>query len=140
MLSGSRQPTDAEKEYIQGLIMESYSKFVGIVAKERKLDEAALRAGIADGRVVSGRDARDAKLVNSLGDLDDAYAKAAELAKISNPTVIRYESSFKLARIFHLLGQREDSRRSKVEVSITDALKPKLEAGRLYYLPGFYAP
>ncbi len=137
MLSGSRQPTEAEKEYIQGLIMETYSKFVGIVARERKLDEAALRSGLADGRVVSGKAAHDAKLVNSLGDIDDAYAKAMELAKIKNASVIRYESPFRFARLFRLLGQDQSS---KVEVKIADALKPKLEAGRLYFLPGFYAP
>ena len=67
MLSGSRQMSEPEKEYVQAMIMQTYGKFVGIVAKERKLDEATLRTGLADGRVISGKDARDAKLINSLG-------------------------------------------------------------------------
>ncbi len=139
MLSGSRDMTDAERDYIQGLVMQTYGKFVGIVAKERKLDEQTLRNGVADGRVISGKDALAAKLINGFGEIEDAYAKAAELAKLKNPSVIRYESPFRFGRLFRLLGSSE-SARSKVEVSITEALKPKLEAGRLYFLPAFYAP
>lgn len=140
MLSGSRQMSDAEREYVQGLIMQTYAKFVGIVAKERKLDETELRNGLADGRVISGKDALGGKLINSLGELEDAYAKASELAKLKNASVIRYESPFRFGRLFRLLGQSEDSRHTKVEVKIADALAPKLQAGRLYFLPSFYAP
>jgi len=139
MLSGSRDMTDPEREYIQGLVMQTYGKFVGIVAKERKLDEKTLREGVADGRVISGKDALAAKLINGFGDLEEAYAKAAELAKIKNPSVIRYESPFRLGRLFHLLGRSESASR-KVEINIAETLKPKLEAGRLYFLPAFYAP
>jgi protease-4 len=140
MLSGSRQMTDAEKEYVQGLIMQTYGKFVGIVARERQLDENALRSGLADGRVVSGKDAMEAKLINSLGEIEDAYAKAMELAKVKSAAIIRYDSPFKLGKLFRLLGQSERSAKTTVEVKIADALAPKLEAGRLYYLPAFYAP
>jgi protease-4 len=45
MLSGSRPITNEEQEYIQGLIMQTYGKFVGIVAKERNLPEDQLRTG-----------------------------------------------------------------------------------------------
>ncbi|MGB8168765.1 MAG: signal peptide peptidase SppA [Chthoniobacteraceae bacterium] len=140
MLSGSRQMSDAEKEYVQSLIMETYGKFVGIVARERKLDENALRNGLADGRVVSGKDALAGKLINGLGELEDAYAKAMDLAKIKNASVIRYESPFRFGKLVRLLGQSEESRHTKVEVKIADALVPKLQAGRLYFLPSFYAP
>lgn len=140
MLSGSRQLTDAEKQYVQGLVMQTYGKFVGIVARERNLDEQQLRSGLADGRVISGKDALDAKLINSLGEIEDAYAKAAELAKIKNPSVIRYESPLRLARLLRLLGQSSAAADRKVEIKITDALVPRLEAGRLYFLPAFYAP
>ncbi len=136
MLSGSRQPTEEEKEYVQGLVMQTYGKFVGIVAKERGLPEDQLRTGIADGRVVSGKDALDAKLINALGEIEDAYAKAMELGKAPNASIIRYESSFKLGKLFHLLGQSE---KTKIEVNLSNSIAPKLEAGRLYYLPGFFA-
>jgi protease-4 len=140
MLSGSRQMTDAEKEYVQNLIMQTYGKFVGIVARERKIDETELRNGIADGRVVSGKDALAAKLVNGLGEIEDAYAKAMELAKIKNASIIRYESPFHFGKLVHLLGQSDAGGKSKVEVKLADTFAPKLEAGRLYFLPASYAP
>ncbi|MES2571478.1 MAG: signal peptide peptidase SppA, partial [Verrucomicrobiota bacterium] len=45
MLSGSRPMSDEEKQYVQGLVMQTYGKFVGIVARERGLpeEEIALR-------------------------------------------------------------------------------------------------
>jgi protease-4 len=137
MLSGSREMTQEERDYVQKMIMDTYGKFVGIVARERKLPENELRTGLADGRVISGKDARDAKLINATGELEDAYAKAMELGKAKGATIIRYESPFKLARLFRLLGQSE---KTNVEVNVTRALMPKLEAGRLYFLPSFYAP
>jgi protease-4 len=139
MLSGSRDLTDEEKAYTQGLIDQTYGKFVGIVAKERKLDEAALRAGVADGRVVSGLDAVKEKLIDGTGSLEDAYEKAMELGHAKGATVIKYESGMKLGKLLKLLG-KSDGGASKVEVSLTSGLLPKLEAGRLYYLPAFLAP
>jgi protease-4 len=72
MLSGSRELTQEERDYVQKMIMETYGKFVGIVAHERKLNEDELRHGLADGRVISGKDAKEAKLINATGDLEDA--------------------------------------------------------------------
>jgi len=137
MLSGSREMTQEEKDYVQKMVMDTYGKFVGIVARERKLNEDTLRNGLADGRVISGKEARDAKLIDGLGEVEDAYAKAMALGKAPGATVIRYESPFKFGRIFKLLGQEQ---KSQVEVNLVKSLTPKLEAGRLYFLPSFYAP
>ncbi|HEX8295539.1 MAG TPA: signal peptide peptidase SppA [Chthoniobacteraceae bacterium] len=140
MLSGSRTMTEPEKAYVQEMVMQTYGKFVGIVAKERKLDETQLRNTVADGRVISGKDAQAANLVNSLGEIEDAYSKALELAQIKGATVVRYESAFKLGRLLKMLGNSESRGKTTVEVKLTESLLPKLEAGRLYFLPSFYAP
>ncbi len=137
MMSGARDMTQEEKDYVQKMVMDTYGKFVGIVARERKLSEDDLRHGLADGRVISGKDARGAKLIDNTGEVEDAYAKAMELGKVKAASIIRYESPFKLGRILRFLGQSE---KSSVEVNITKALLPKLEAGRLYFLPSYYAP
>jgi protease-4 len=137
MLSGSRELTQEEKDYVQKLVMETYGKFVGIVAHERKINEDELRHGIADGRVISGKDAKAFNLINATGELEDAYAKAMELGGVKGVAVIRYESPFKFGRLLRLLGQSE---KTNVEVNLTRALTPKIEAGRLYFLPSFYAP
>lgn len=138
MLSGSRAMTEEEKTYIQGLVMQTYGKFVGIVARERNLPEAGLREGLADGRVISGKDALDAKLIDQVGEIEDAYAKARELGKAANASIIHYESPFKLGRLFRMLGESE-ARPAKIQVDLGSALGPRLEAGKLYFLPSFYA-
>jgi protease-4 len=137
MLSGARELSQEERDYIQKMIMDTYGKFVGIVARERKLDEDKLRHGIADGRVISGKDAKAEGLINDTGELEDAYKKAMDLGSAKGAAVIRYESPFKFGRLLRLLGQSE---KSKVEVNVAKALVPKLDAGRLYFLPSFYAP
>jgi protease-4 len=137
MLSGSRPISPEEQEYVQMLIMQTYSKFVGIVASERKVPEDQLRNGVADGRVLSGKDALAAKLINQIGEVEDAYAKAMELGKTTGATIIRYESGFKLSKLLRLLGQ---SSQAKVEVDVSKTFGPRLEPCRLYYLPSAYAP
>ena len=137
MLSGARVMTPEEKEYVQKMIMQTYGQFVGIVARERKLDEGELRSGLADGRIISGRDAREAKLINSTGYLEDAYAKAMELGRVKGASIICYESPFKFGRILRLLGQSE---KATVEVNVVKNLLPKIEAGRLYFLPESFVP
>jgi len=137
MLSGSRQMTQEEKDYVQKMVMDTYGQFVGIVARERHLNEDELRKGLADGRIISGKDAKEANLINGLGYIEDAYAKAKELAEAKDAVIIRYESPFHFSKFARLLGQTE---KASVEVNITKAFMPKLEAGRLYFLPSFYAP
>jgi protease-4 len=138
MLSGSRDLSDEEKEYVQKMIMQTYDKFVGIVAKERNLPEDQLRNGVADGRVISGKDALEAKLIDQTGQIEDAYAKAIELGKAANAQIVRYESPFKFRRLLGILGESEPPR--KIEVDLATGLLPKLEAGKAYYLPSHFAP
>ena len=136
MLSGTREMTPEEKAYIQALVMQTYGVFVGVVAKERHLDEAQLRSGIADGRVVSGTDALAAKLIDGLGEIEDAYQKAKDLAKAPDATIVAYEAQFSFSRFFQYLNSEESS--GKVEINVTQKLLPTLEPGRAYWLPGFY--
>jgi protease-4 len=136
MLSGSRAMTEPERDYIQKMVLQTYDQFVGIVAQERGLPEADLRATWADGRVISGKDALPAKLVDQLGGIEDAYAKAMALAGAPGAAVIRYESGFHLGHWLRLLGQ---SGRAKVELNLPQPLSAKLEEGRFYYLPSFYS-
>ena len=137
MLSGSREMTPEERDYVQKMVMDTYGKFVGIVALERKRSEDELRSGLADGRVISGKDAKNAKLIDALGQIEDAYSKAMDMGKVKGAAIIRYDSPFHFGRLFRILGQSE---KASVEVNVVKSLMPKLEAGRLYFLPSFYAP
>lgn len=137
MLNGAREMNPEEAAYVQGLVMQSYAKFVGIVAESRKLDEAALRAGVADGRILSGVDAFEAKLVDQLGYVEDAYAKAMELGAAPGAAVVTYERQFTFGNFFRLFGEAQG--KATVEIDVL-ADMPRLKPGRMYLLPATFAP
>ena len=137
MLNGARPMTQEERDYIQSFVMKTYEKFLGIVAKERNLPADALRNGIADGRILSGRDALDNKLIDGLGQIEDAFAKAKELGRAPDAKVVKYGPPFNLSRFFRLLVKSGDT---KIELSLPGQMAPQLQSGRAYFLPSFYAP
>lgn len=140
MLSGSRNATPEEEEYIKGMVMQTYSRFVGLVAAERDLPEEQLRKGPADGRVISGRDALTLKLIDEIGDLDAAIAKAMELGKAPGSMVIAYEGGGGLGRFLRLLGKSGASQSQKIEVNLSPSNALPLQPGYLYLLPSHLAP
>lgn len=76
------RPFDAEEtELMQQYINRGYSLFRKRVADGRKQSVETIEE-IAQGRVWLGQDAIGLKLVDQLGNLDDAIAKAAKLAKL----------------------------------------------------------
>src|SRR5205823_1433445 len=79
MLNGARPITQEERDLVQNFIMKTYDKFLGIVSKERNVPTDLLRNTIADGRILSGKEAFEHKLIDGLGELDDAFRKAKEL-------------------------------------------------------------
>src|SRR6187399_759988 len=108
MLNGARQVTPEERELIQGFVMGTYEKFLGIVAKERNLPADGLRTTVADGRILSGRDARDHKLIDGLGQIEDAFAKAKELSNAGDAEVVKYGPPFNISRFFRALSKAGD--------------------------------
>ena len=138
MLSGSRPSTPEEREYVQALVMQTYGKFVGIVAAERKIPEETLRNGVADGRVLSGKDALQAKLIDQIGDLDDAVKKAMELGGAAGATVVEYRAIESLSRYLRLFGKTDASK--SVEINLGPQSSLHLQPGRLYLLPEILAP
>lgn len=69
------------QQMMQLTIENGYKRFVNLVADSRKKTPEQIDA-IAQGHVWTGQDAKANGLVDSLGDFDDAVAKAAELAKV----------------------------------------------------------
>ncbi len=136
MLNGARPITPEERELVQSFIMKSYDKFLGIVAKERNLPADLLRNTIADGRILSGKDAFDSKLIDGLGELDDAFAKAKQLGNAPEAKVVKYGPPFSLSRFLRIFGEAD----SKIELQLPKQLIPQLESGRAYFLPSYYAP
>jgi protease-4 len=74
-------PSDAADALIQAGVDQVYRKFLGIVAAARHKTPAEVDR-IAQGRVWDGGTARQLGLVDGFGGMDEAVAKAAELAKL----------------------------------------------------------
>lgn len=73
--------TDNEREVFLATMKDVYRLFTSKVAAGRKLDMEKL-ATLAEGRVFTGRMAKDLGLVDRLGTLDDAIDEARKLAGI----------------------------------------------------------
>jgi protease-4 len=87
--NGARDMTERDRKLLQGLVDDVYSQFVEAVAAGRRLTTEQVRP-LADGRVYSGRQAKELGLVDELGDLDAAIAAAGKLAGIEGkPEVVR---------------------------------------------------
>jgi protease-4 len=137
MLNGARTITPEERDYIQSFVMKTYEKFLGIVARERNVAADVLQKTVADGRILSGKDALDNKLIDGLGQIEDAFAKAKELGNSHQAAVVKYGAPFSWSRVFRAFGSAGES---KIELSLPKQILPQLETGRAYFLPSFYAP
>lgn len=133
ILNPSRAPTVEEQALVQGLIMEVYDKFVGIVADERGMKVDELKNGLADGRILSGKQALEAGFVDGVGYFEDAIDKAEELAKIKKARVIRYTEPFSLRNVLRMWGKND---RAKIQIQLTPN-QFKVQSGRLYFLPSY---
>jgi protease-4 len=78
-----RDLTDAERAYLQRITTQLHAQFIHAVAVGRKgkmSEDEVVR--VADGRIFTGEEALALKLVDRLGNLDDAVNLAARLAGV----------------------------------------------------------
>ncbi|HWI39967.1 MAG TPA: S49 family peptidase, partial [Verrucomicrobiae bacterium] len=97
-----------EEELLQGLIGSSFEQFVRAVAEGRKLPLESVRR-IADGRVLTGEQALAVKLVDRLGNLQDAVAEAGRLSGIGGKPHVVY-SKKKKSLLVQLLADEAATR------------------------------
>lgn len=89
--SGSpfRDMTPEERDYFEGVLADVHGQFIDAVASGRKLTVEEVKP-LADGRIFSGRQAKEAKLVDELGGIEAAVADAAKLGGISGEPKTEY--------------------------------------------------
>jgi protease-4 len=96
--SGSpfRNMSPEERAVLQSVIDSTHSQFVRAVAEGRKMPEQKVRE-LADGRIFSGEQALQLKLIDRLGTMQDAIAEAGRLSGIQGePQVIKTPKKKKL--------------------------------------------
>jgi protease-4 len=88
-IDGDEKPyTDEEREIVRGQIDRIYKVFLDVVGKARKMSPDEVHP-IAAGRVWTGRQAFERKLVDELGGLDAAVRKAQSLAGLPEKAPMR---------------------------------------------------
>lgn len=85
----ARAFSDDEIALLQKYINRGYATFLQRVAEGRNMKTADVDK-IAQGRVWLGKDALKIRLVDQLGSIDDAIAKAAKLAKMQDYSICSY--------------------------------------------------
>ncbi len=84
-----RDMTSRDRELLQGVVTDAYEQFVEVVSASRNIPEDSVRL-IADGRIMTGRQALALGLVDTLGTFEDAKRIAADLCGIEGePRLIR---------------------------------------------------
>lgn len=88
--AGMSRPWSSEEiATMQNYVNRGYSLFRKRVAEGRKMSTEQVEK-IAQGRVWLGTDAKDIKLIDGFGGLNDAIDKAAELAHLSSYQAVEY--------------------------------------------------
>ncbi|WP_395750070.1 signal peptide peptidase SppA [Prosthecobacter sp.] len=137
-LSGARPMREDEKAYVQNLVTQMYDRFLGIVSESRGVPKEQLK-NVADGRVVTGREALNAKLVDQIGYVEDAYALARTLGKSADAGVVKYRHEVSLFDALGMASAKAGAAPAKMELDVSSALMPKLLPGVPYYLPPSFA-
>lgn len=86
ILSMYRPMTGEERDMLQTMVNDIYHQFVQTVADGRHMDEEKVKS-IADGRILTGKQAQDLGLVDAMGNYYDALNYAASSGGISGENV-----------------------------------------------------
>jgi len=119
-----KKMTETEKQYMQQLIDNVYSQFKLAVSKARGIDSKEMDK-IADGRIFTGEQAKNLKLIDELGTLSDAISLAGTLSGIKGEPNVSYYPKKKMNFLDFIL--------SKFETEIISGLPLKERFG-LFYL------
>ena len=123
-----RDPNEADIEYLQDIIDNSFQQFLDVVSRERKIDMEELKK-IATGRVFTGMQALELGLVDTLGTFEDAILIAADMGGIEGePTIVKEKK--KMAWLDYLM---ESSTNSEIRELKEDFKNEFLEKPILQY-------
>jgi len=125
-----RDMTPEDRAYWQDLIDRVYGQFVAAVAEGRRLDEDEVRK-VADGRVITGAQAKDLGLVDALGNFYDAVELAKTEAKLSGEPDLVYPPDERGRFLQYLMGSAAGA--------VADAVSARVaREARAAQAPGIY--
>lgn len=94
-----RKMTEEERALLQSVMDDVHTQFIEAVAEGRAIEFKDAQA-LADGRIFTGRQAKDVQLVDEIGDLEDAIQLAADVVGIEGePRVIEPRRRFSIREL-----------------------------------------
>ena len=94
-----RKMSEEERGLLQTVMDDVHKQFIEAVAEGRAIELTDAQA-LADGRIFTGRQAKEAKLVDELGDLEDAIQLAADVVGIEGePKIVEPRRRFSLREL-----------------------------------------
>ncbi len=100
--SPNRKMTQREREILKNLLEDIRNQFVTAVSQGRNLPEEKVLE-LADGRIFSGREAKELGLVDSLGNFRDAVNLAKKMTHIRGEVKLVYPEKKKRSLLWDLL-------------------------------------
>lgn len=117
-----RPMTDADREILQNLIDDVHQQFIEHVAEGRGL-ELAQAAKLADGRIYTGRQAKESGLIDELGNFRDAVDLVAAMTSIEGRPELIYPPEPKKNFIDYFIEQAASQFRSGVREEMAAGLQ-----------------
>ncbi|MCX7769647.1 MAG: signal peptide peptidase SppA [Proteobacteria bacterium] len=119
-----RDMTKEEKVLMQGLLDDVHNQFIDAVSNGRNLNRKEVEK-IADGRIITGKQAKDLKLVDELGNFNDAVEIAKKLSGIQGEPKLIFGRK-KKSMLFDLLSDfSENDAKSQFYLLLSDLRIPK---------------
>ena len=104
ILSMFKDSTEEEDSIIEGLLSDTYNRFIADVARGRK-KKVSLIEKLAEGKIYSGEAAVKNKLVDEIGGRREAMSKLSELCGVSNLQLLEEDES-PFDRFFNIMGTK----------------------------------
>ncbi len=131
--------SESDATIMQVMVNTSYDRFLEIVSNGRNMSVDDVRA-IAGGRIWTGKQALENKLVDQLGGLDEAFEAAAKLAKLKKYRIREYRDrpTSLLRTLLEATGLESPLANSPVGQLIgeskrfADQIWPSLQSRRVY--------
>ena len=123
---------------VQGLVDECYGEFIRLVSAGRRIPVEKIRTTeIGDGRIFHGSKALQLGLIDEIGRMPEAVAKAEKLAGCEPRSlkVVRYKRN---NSFLHFLFGAESNAPKALRLCIPGLSEPRLPRGCLYFLPQDY--
>lgn len=120
--SPHRKLSKRDKEMIRGLITDIQNQFVSAVARGRGLSVEHVQE-VADGRILTGANAKELGLVDVLGNFQDAVDLAKKMVGIKGEVTLVFPEKVRL-RLWDLIFQNASSAFYR---AVMNTLQPRIE-------------